>query len=373
MKKTDLKTVLTMSAAAPGQPKEAVLSIFDAIGTGFNEFSSKHLSAHLEQLKNEDCRHLTLRINSPGGNVFEALAMYDMLQASGLELRAEVYGLAASAATVLALACPVIALSRSCSWMVHEPSICVEGNLFECRARLQSLEQVRDRIFDIYSEAVKKPRAMVEADHANEKWYTAESAIAYGWPVSVLNAEEDEKEDSEGSNADSEGTTGASDEEADGSADPEGPAEPGFPPKQEQGHDLDPDDGKPAAGDDEEEDKPSAGIVSRVLKMLGVQLKEHDAPTAGAISLEKNLAAAKAEAAGAREHLAQNLKDMKAMQESITARVNQAVADALAARAYAVPPLPAPQKNVPPCPSKEELAAAAKAGGVAGLLARLKK
>ena len=138
---------------------------------------------------------LTLRINSPGGNLADAMSIIDRMQASGLELEAEVFGLAASAATLVALACKRVRMSRHSQFMVHHPFGIIAGTLEDMETGLEVFKTYRAQAFAMYAEKTGKDAETIMSDHAHDVWYSAEQAVAYGFVDEIIGAAADEDDD----------------------------------------------------------------------------------------------------------------------------------------------------------------------------------
>ncbi len=142
---------------------------------------------------------VTMRINSPGGNLADAMSIIDRMQASGLELEAEVFGLAASAATLVAMACKRVRMSRHSQFMVHHPFGIIAGTLENMETGLEVFKTYRAQAFAMYAEKTGKPAEQIMEDHVNDVWYSAEQAVSYGFVDEIIGAaaEGDEPEEEE--------------------------------------------------------------------------------------------------------------------------------------------------------------------------------
>ena len=126
---------------------------------------------------------LRVRIMSPGGCVFTAMGIYDILRGAhekGCQIRVEVIGLAASAATVVMLAGDSIAMSENARLMIHQPSTTIWGNVSELRISLQLLEDVWARMVELYTGRTGQTPEAFAAEHERDRYYTAQEALAAG-------------------------------------------------------------------------------------------------------------------------------------------------------------------------------------------------
>lgn len=165
----------------------AVMELFCPIGEW--GYTLKDFTSALESAPSDK---ITLRINSPGGEVVEALAIHDLILASDKTITAEVYGLCASAATLVALACESIRIAANATWMVHEPSFNISGTLAECDKMRDTVSTLRDKVYAIYAAATGKTVEDLQRDHASDRYYTAPEAVEYGWCAELMGETEEE-------------------------------------------------------------------------------------------------------------------------------------------------------------------------------------
>lgn len=121
-----------------------------------------------------------LRVSSPGGDVFDALAIYNMLLDYPGTVTVTVDGLAASAASFIAMAGSTITMNRGSKMMIHDASGLCIGNAAEMNAMAALLDMVSGTIADIYA-----ARSGVDADTwrsrmRDETWYGAADAVEAG-------------------------------------------------------------------------------------------------------------------------------------------------------------------------------------------------
>lgn len=121
---------------------------------------------------------IILRINSPGGHVFEAMSILNMLRAHKASVTAVVDGLAASAGSVIAVGCDETIMSPGTQMMIHSPSTIVWGNAADMRHEADVLDGIEDSIISIYR--AKAGESAWGELLANETWYTAEAAVTAG-------------------------------------------------------------------------------------------------------------------------------------------------------------------------------------------------
>ncbi|MDN3523518.1 ClpP-like prohead protease/major capsid protein fusion protein [Halomonas ramblicola] len=124
---------------------------------------------------------VTVHINSPGGSVTDALAIYDALRSHKGNVTARVDGLAASAATLIMLAADEVVMAKHSLVMVHNPWTAALGDAGEMRKVAESLDKHAAEMVELYSERTGKESAEIEAIMAQETWFNAEEAVAAGF------------------------------------------------------------------------------------------------------------------------------------------------------------------------------------------------
>lgn len=137
-------------------------------------------------------------INSPGGDVFAAAQIYNMLMDYKGSVTVRIDGLAASAASVIAMAGTTVEMSPVGMLMVHNPSTAVIGNTKEMQAAIQMLDEVKESILNAYELKTGQPRQSLSDLMDAESWMNAKKAVELGFADKILFANEDEEKQSEG-------------------------------------------------------------------------------------------------------------------------------------------------------------------------------
>lgn len=297
----------------------AVMELFTEIGSwGYR------LQDFTAALSSISASAVTLRINSPGGEVVEALAIHDLIKASEKSFTCEVYGLCASAATLIALACDSIKMAENATWMVHEPSFTIGGTLAECDNMRETMSALRDKVYAIYAAATGKDAETLAADHAADKYYSATEALAYGWVSEILNVEAPNLEEPDFSPANDS---------------PESPESP---------------------------NPPRATALSKLRAALGLSSKT-ERLAADLNEWKRRALSAEAAARGAHSIAALARAEAVAATENVEARIAAATASALAELAANPDDLPAPTEALPARPKTDLRAVASSAGPDAAL------
>lgn len=123
---------------------------------------------------------IDLHVNSPGGFVYDGVAMYEALKAHPAPVRTHIDGMAASAASFLALAGDTVDIARGGRMMIHDAQGIAMGSPAEVREYADLLDAVSDDISGFYAErAGGKPAAWRQAMTATT-WYSAQQAVDAG-------------------------------------------------------------------------------------------------------------------------------------------------------------------------------------------------
>ena len=129
---------------------------------------------------NNGSTKITFKINSPGGSVVSALAMYDLISALHIETEAFVYGISMSAATYLLVAADKAVATPSASIMIHPCSGGLYGTLKEIEADLEYFSSLQNRVLAIYASKTGKTPEEIEEIWEPAKYFNAQEAVDFG-------------------------------------------------------------------------------------------------------------------------------------------------------------------------------------------------
>ena len=127
-----------------------------------------------------------LRVNSPGGDVFEARAMMTAIAEHPATFTAKIDGLAASAATALTLACDTVEIAEGGFYMVHQAWTFAMGNADDMTATAALLGKIDDVLVEGYVARSGKSDAEVRDWMKAETWFGAQEAVDNGFADSVI-------------------------------------------------------------------------------------------------------------------------------------------------------------------------------------------
>lgn len=162
------------------------IGIYDPIGYDYWDDSgvtAKRISAALRSLDGAD---VVVNINSPGGDVFEGLAIYNLLREYKGHVTVRVLGVASSAASFIAMAADEIQIARAGFFMIHNAWTGLWGNRNDLRETADFLEQIDDTIADIYHVRSGLSMDELKADMDKERWINGRDAIDSGFADTFL-------------------------------------------------------------------------------------------------------------------------------------------------------------------------------------------
>jgi len=131
---------------------------------------------------------LTVHLNSGGGSAFDGIAMYNVLKSHPGGVHVHIEGLAASAASAIAMAGTTRTMHPGSQLMIHNAMSGAFGNAADLRAAADTLDQVSDGLADIYAEATGIDRSTWRQAMDAETWYTPEQAVAAGLATGIARA-----------------------------------------------------------------------------------------------------------------------------------------------------------------------------------------
>ena len=129
---------------------------------------------------------VTVWINSPGGNVFAAAEIYTMLKDYKGSITVKIDAIAASAASVVAMAGDVVQMSPVAMLMIHDPSTVAMGNTKDMEKAIEVLNEVKESIINAYASKSGLSHARIANLMSNETWMNAKKAVELGFADEVL-------------------------------------------------------------------------------------------------------------------------------------------------------------------------------------------
>lgn len=173
------------------------LQIYGDIGPSWadEQITDLTVSGSLQKLKEGGAKDLHVHINSGGGNVFHGMAIYNSIKGWDRGQKVGIVdGLAASAASLILMACDDIRMSKASLMMIHEPSGYAGGREKDMKKAAERLSKVRDVMVDVYVAKTGHTKAKIEKLLDDETWLTPEQAVSEKFANSVIDSDEEEVE-----------------------------------------------------------------------------------------------------------------------------------------------------------------------------------
>lgn len=174
-------------------PDEAELLLYDEIGGWFGATADQFV----EDLAGITAPSLRVRVNSPGGSVFEGLAIANALRAHPAQVAVQVDGLAASIASVIAMAGDELIMMPNSMLMVHDASGLCMGDAAEMQKMGEVLDLISNNIADVYAAKAGGTRAQWRDTMRAETWYLPEDAVKAGLADQAVDAKRTEPDGDE--------------------------------------------------------------------------------------------------------------------------------------------------------------------------------
>ena len=161
------------------------LNIMDAIGSDFfgSGITAKMVNEAIAQAGSFSS--ISLSVNSPGGDLFEGVAICNVLKSSGKPVNVSVIGLAASAASTICMAGDNIVMEPGSMMMVHEAMAFCQGYATDMSKMALVLEAVTSSAADLYVAKTKMSKTKVLALLAAETWMEPKEAVEMGFATEV--------------------------------------------------------------------------------------------------------------------------------------------------------------------------------------------
>lgn len=171
------KFAVNASAIAPTE-----IEVYDEIG--FWGVNAKDFRSKLK-----GAGDVVLKINSPGGSVFDGIAIYNDLKAHNGNVRVEITGIAASIASIIAMAGDEIAIAENGMMMIHNAWTVAVGNASELQEQAEILSKIDGSLALTYASRKGTPGVRaIKQMMADETWMTGKEAKANGFATEILTA-----------------------------------------------------------------------------------------------------------------------------------------------------------------------------------------
>lgn len=149
--------------------------IYDEIG--YFGHTAKGFADDLAEITADE---LTVHLNSPGGDIFDGLAIYQALKAHSAQVTVHVDGIAASIASVIAMAADKLVMAPKATMMIHDGWSMSVGNAQDMRKMADLLDKQSDIIASVYADRTEQPADFWRDRMRDETWYNAQEALDAG-------------------------------------------------------------------------------------------------------------------------------------------------------------------------------------------------
>jgi ATP-dependent protease ClpP protease subunit len=168
---------------------ESIINIYGVIGADFwgDGITAASVAATLRQIGNKP---VTVSINSPGGDMFEGIAIYNLLRQHPAEVTVKIVGYAASAASVIAMAGDTVLIARSGFLMIHNAWVCACGDRHYFTEIAAMLEPFDAAMADVYASRSGQDKDAIAALMDAETWIGGVAAIEQGFADDYLPADQ---------------------------------------------------------------------------------------------------------------------------------------------------------------------------------------
>jgi len=175
--------MIQIRAAAGG----AQVFVYEEIGSSHYTDKALTAKAFVSQLQGLGrVRQIDVHINSPGGSVFDATAIYNALKDHPARVVAHIDGAALSAATIVAMAADEILIAGNGMMMIHSPLSLSGGNAEQLRGDANVLDRLENGMIGIYAERTGLAADSLRTMMREETWMDAKEAVAFGFADRVV-------------------------------------------------------------------------------------------------------------------------------------------------------------------------------------------
>lgn len=176
--------------AAKGDDEPNTITLYDVIGEDFwtgGGITVNRVDAALRKIGATN--PVEVHLNSPGGDMFEGIAIYNRLREHKAEVTIKVMGLAASAASIIAMAGDKVEIGAASFLMIHNCWVMAMGNRHDMADTAAFLAPFDEAMANVYAERTGLDVAKVAAMMDNETWINGNQAVAQGFADSILPAD----------------------------------------------------------------------------------------------------------------------------------------------------------------------------------------
>lgn len=158
-----------------------------------SDVSSYDIKELLENFK--DVKVINVHINSCGGDVYEGIAIYNLLKNHNAKVKVYIDGIAASIASAVAMAGDEIIMSESSMMMIHNCYCWAQGNSQELRKQADDMDKVMQAVISCYMSKINITEEKLKEMLAEETYLSAEECLKIGFATSIVKLKKEEVTD----------------------------------------------------------------------------------------------------------------------------------------------------------------------------------
>ena len=162
-------------------PDKAEIWIYEQIGEDFWTGGGVTAKSFQKEISAIKASQIDLHINSPGGSVFDGITIYNLIKQHPANVTAYIDGLAASIASVIALAGDTVVMAENALYMIHNPSGMAFGTAGDLRSFADVLDKIGGTMITAYASKTGKSEDEIRAMLDAESWLTADEAKEAGF------------------------------------------------------------------------------------------------------------------------------------------------------------------------------------------------
>lgn len=190
MKNEQMKNNIPHKFVNATKEHEHVMTIDGAIGESNVFYQATSAKDVKDALQGVTASTIRIKLNSGGGDVFDGIEIYNYLKELEAKVIVEVTALAASAASIIAMAADEIIMRTGSTMMIHEASTVAYGTKADIQKTMNALEAIDESIVAIYAERTGKSAEELRNMITAETWFTADEAVVNGFATATDIVEE---------------------------------------------------------------------------------------------------------------------------------------------------------------------------------------
>lgn len=163
----------------------AKISVIGQIGESWFD-DGFTLQSLKDSLGGADYSNIELEIMSMGGDLIQALAIYDALRASSAKVTAKIIGSTASAGTVIAMAADTVEISENSNFLIHRASTMAAGNVDDMDKAAETLAAFDEQLLNIYQKKTGQRKSQISSLMKEDRWIKPAEAIKLGFADKVI-------------------------------------------------------------------------------------------------------------------------------------------------------------------------------------------